>query len=122
MHLSLTSLFGVTCTSNCLRALPNTRHIGGIDLRFLPSLFLVVFSFPAFTEVEDGWFMGQCEQLPNAITQGETIEEVEENMKEAISLVLEDKTHNGVTIPKHDDIKKTVADEICKQLGIPKIE
>jgi len=74
------------------------------------------------TEVEDGWFMGQCEQLPNAITQGETIEEVEENMKEAISLVLEDKTHNGVTIPKHDDIKKTVADEICKQLGIPKIE
>jgi len=28
------------------------------------------------TEVEDGWFMGQCEQLPNAITQGQTIEEL----------------------------------------------
>jgi len=74
------------------------------------------------TEVEDGWFMGQCEQLPNAITQGQTIEEVEENMKEAISLILEDETYSGVSIPKHADIKKTVADEICKQLGIPKIE
>jgi len=74
------------------------------------------------TEVEDGWFMGQCEQLPNAITQGQTIEEVEENMKEAISLILEDETCNGVSIPKYEDIKKTVADEICKQLGIPKIE
>ena len=63
--------------------------------------------------------MGQCEQLPNAITQGQTIEEVEENMKEAIALVLEDETGNGVTIPNHEDIKKTVADEICKQLGIP---
>jgi predicted RNase H-like HicB family nuclease len=71
------------------------------------------------TEVEDGWFMGQCEQLPNAITQGQTIEEVEENMKEAISLILEDETCNGVSIPKHEDIKKTVADEICKRLGIP---
>jgi transcriptional regulator of met regulon len=30
--------------------------------------------------------------------------------------------YNGMPIPKHEDIKKTVADEICKQLGIPKIE
>jgi predicted RNase H-like HicB family nuclease len=40
-------------------------------------------------EVEDGWYMGQCEQIPGAITQGQTIEEVEENMKEAIALMLE---------------------------------
>jgi len=41
------------------------------------------------TEVEDGWYMGQCEQVPGAITQGQTIEEVQENLLEAISLVLE---------------------------------
>ena len=40
-------------------------------------------------EVEDGWYMGQCEQVPGAITQGQTIEEVKENLKEAIALVLE---------------------------------
>jgi predicted RNase H-like HicB family nuclease len=40
-------------------------------------------------EVEDGWYMGQCEQVPGAITQGQTIEEVKENLKEAINLVLD---------------------------------
>ena len=41
-------------------------------------------------EIEDGWYMGQCEQVPAAMTQGRTIEEVMENLKDAISLVLED--------------------------------
>ena len=43
----------------------------------------------AIKEVEDGWYMGQCEQIPGAITQGRTIEEVRENIKEAITLILE---------------------------------
>ena len=52
-------------------------------------------------EIEDGWYMGQCEQVPGAITQGKTINEVEENLKEAIALILEDekedfrKEHRG---------------------------
>jgi predicted RNase H-like HicB family nuclease len=41
------------------------------------------------TKVENGWYMGQCEQVPGAITQGHTIEEVKENLKEAVALVLE---------------------------------
>jgi len=41
-------------------------------------------------DIEDGWYMGQCEQIPNAITQGQTIDEVKENLKDAISLLLED--------------------------------
>ena len=41
------------------------------------------------TDVGDGWYMGQCEQVPGAITQGRTVEEVQENIKEAIALVLE---------------------------------
>ena len=36
-----------------------------------------------------GWYVGQCEQVPGALTQGKTIEEVKENLKEAITLVLE---------------------------------
>jgi len=40
-------------------------------------------------EIEDGWYMGQCEQVPGALTQGRTIDEVKENLKEAITLVLE---------------------------------
>jgi predicted RNase H-like HicB family nuclease len=40
-------------------------------------------------EVGNGWYMGQCEQVPGAITQGKTRDEVKENLKEAIALVLE---------------------------------
>jgi predicted RNase H-like HicB family nuclease len=52
-------------------------------------------------EIEDGWYMGQCEQLPGAMTQGKTVDEVQENLKEAITLILEDekadfrKAHRG---------------------------
>ncbi len=37
----------------------------------------------------DGWFIGQCEQIPEALTQGKSIEEVKENLKDAIRLCLE---------------------------------
>jgi predicted RNase H-like HicB family nuclease len=38
---------------------------------------------------EDGWLTGQCEQLPQAISQGENLDDLMENMKDAIELVLE---------------------------------
>jgi len=38
---------------------------------------------------EDGWLTGQCEQLPQAISQGENLADLMENMKDAIELVLE---------------------------------
>jgi len=52
-------------------------------------------------EIEDGWYMGQCEQIPGALTQGRTIEETKENLKDAIQLLMEDekadfrKIHRG---------------------------
>lgn len=36
-----------------------------------------------------GWYTGQCEQVPEAISQGATLEELKENMIDAIKLVLE---------------------------------
>ena len=40
-------------------------------------------------DIGDGWYMGQCEEVPGAITQGRTVDEVNENLKEAVALVLE---------------------------------
>ena len=40
--------------------------------------------------MENGWYFAQCEQLPGAMTQGRTIEEAKENLKDAILLLLED--------------------------------
>ncbi len=37
----------------------------------------------------EGWWTATCAEVPAAITQGRTQEEARENLKEAISLVLE---------------------------------
>ncbi|MDQ6864355.1 MAG: type II toxin-antitoxin system HicB family antitoxin [Thermoproteota archaeon] len=42
----------------------------------------------AYTPEEDGGFSGQCLELPGAISQGETLEELEANMTDAIQLML----------------------------------
>ena len=41
-----------------------------------------------------GLYCGQCQQLPEAISQGGTEEELIANMREAIELVLEDRAEN----------------------------
>jgi predicted RNase H-like HicB family nuclease len=63
---------------------------------------------------EDGWLSGQCEQLPQAISQGKDLDELMENMKDAIETVLDyqcelfrkmDKSNNSTVIPltiKHE--------------------
>ena len=43
----------------------------------------------AIQKTPDGWWIAQCEQVPGALTQGATYEEVITNLKEAIGLVLE---------------------------------
>ena len=41
-------------------------------------------------KMENGYYFAQCEQLPAAMTQGKTVDEANENLKDAISLLLED--------------------------------
>jgi predicted RNase H-like HicB family nuclease len=38
---------------------------------------------------DDGWWTATCAEIPAAITQGRTEQEARENLKEAITLVLE---------------------------------
>ena len=40
-------------------------------------------------ESEGRGFSGQCKELPPAISQGKTLEELEENINDAIQLVLD---------------------------------
>ncbi|MEW6636876.1 MAG: type II toxin-antitoxin system HicB family antitoxin [Actinomycetota bacterium] len=42
-----------------------------------------------FERGEDGWWVATCPEVPGAITQGQTIEEARENLKDAIELMLE---------------------------------
>ena len=45
--------------------------------------------FTAVFRKEGKWWTGYTEELPGANTQGKTLEEARENLKEAIALIIE---------------------------------
>ena len=50
----------------------------------------MAFTFTAvYQEAEEGGYIGFVEELPGAITQGETLGETRENLQDAAALVLE---------------------------------
>lgn len=57
---------------------------------------------------EDGWFVGQVEELPAAISQGKTIDELKENLLDAVRLLLDtnkeitEREYSGKTIIKEE--------------------
>ena len=38
---------------------------------------------------DDGWYVGQIEEIPAAISQGKTVEELKANLIDALQLILE---------------------------------
>ena len=46
-------------------------------------------NFTAVFEKTEDWYIGYVEELPGANTQGKTLNEARENLKEAIELILE---------------------------------
>ncbi len=46
-------------------------------------------TFEATIEKCDRWYIGWVDAVPGAFSQGRTIKEVEENLKEAVQLILE---------------------------------
>ncbi|MFC1937051.1 type II toxin-antitoxin system HicB family antitoxin [Chloroflexota bacterium] len=45
--------------------------------------------FTAVFQKEGEWWIGYIEELPGANTQGRTLEEARENLKEAVALIIE---------------------------------
>ncbi|TAJ28224.1 MAG: type II toxin-antitoxin system HicB family antitoxin [Nitrospirae bacterium] len=45
--------------------------------------------FTAVFEQDGPWWIGYVEELPGANTQGATLDEVRENLKEAVAMVLD---------------------------------
>lgn len=49
----------------------------------------MVNQFTAVFEQHGKWWIGYVEELPGANTQGRTLEEARENLKEAVQLIIE---------------------------------
>lgn len=45
-------------------------------------------SFTGLIEKTENWYIGFIEEIPGVNTQGKTIEEVKDNLKEALELIL----------------------------------
>jgi len=45
--------------------------------------------FTAVYKKQGGWYVGWIEEIPGANTQGRTLKEVKENLKDALALILE---------------------------------
>lgn len=59
--------------------------------------------FTAVYKKSKGWYLGWVEEIPGVNTQGKTIQEVRENLKEALVLVLE--TNKFLNKEKNSDRK-----------------
>jgi predicted RNase H-like HicB family nuclease len=40
--------------------------------------------------VDDGWYVGRLKEVPGVFSQGESLEELEENIREAYQLMMEE--------------------------------
>ena len=47
---------------------------------------------------DDGWFVGKMKEIPGVFSQGETLEELKENINDAYHMMLE-----SVSEPSHPD-------------------
>ncbi|MFH1647948.1 MAG: type II toxin-antitoxin system HicB family antitoxin [Chloroflexota bacterium] len=68
-------------------------------------------TFEATIEKRDKWYIGWVDAVPGAFSQGKTVEEVEENLKEAVRLILEsqrelkDKVTGGEILKRKINVK-----------------
>ena len=77
----------------------NLNHYGELTFSFVNRKYFVLLwgnkkkedmEYTAIIEkTSDGWYIAHCAEIPNAHTQGKTIEEVKENLTDAIELILD---------------------------------
>lgn len=58
-----------------------------------------------FTPQEEGGFTVEVPDLPGCISEGDTLEEAEKNIQEAIELYLETLEERGIPLPEREPLK-----------------
>jgi len=58
--------------------------------------------------VDDGWYVGRLKEVPGVFSQGETLEELEENIRDAYRLMLEEVQPIAVPNVKYKEIEVAV--------------
>lgn len=58
--------------------------------------------------LDDGWYVGRLKEVPGVFSQGESLEELEDNIREAYQLMMEEEE----VIPKAEVKTKDIGVEI----------
>ena len=59
---------------------------------------------------DDGWYVGRLREIPGVFSQGETLQELEENIREVYQLLLEDVSTQ--VIPAHQVHTRDIGVEV----------
>ncbi len=57
--------------------------------------------------VDDNWYVGRLKEIPGVFSQGETLDELEENIKDAYHMMVDD-----------DEVVETNKDLKIKEIGV----
>ena len=68
--------------------------------------------FSATIEKRGRWYVGYIDEVPGANTQGRTIKEVQENLEEALHLVLQSHKELAAKEPPERTIKRSIVVEV----------
>ena len=49
--------------------------------------------------LEDGWYVGKLREVPNVFSQGESLEELKDNIQDAYQLMMEDAPGHSPSVP-----------------------
>lgn len=51
--------------------------------------------------MDDDWYVGRLREVPGVFSQGETLDELEQNIQEVYDLLIEDQSHFRPPTPTH---------------------
>ena len=96
-------------------AIGNVRTQDGLEI---PSCYILTSlgqevmameqTFEATIEKRDKWYIGWVDAVPGAFSQGRTVREVQENLQEAIQLILETQRDLRDTTPTGRLLRKKI--------------
>lgn len=67
-----------------------------------------IYKFSVVIEKDSDGYFALCPELQGCYTQGDTYEEVSENIKDAIRLHIEDRIDSGEDIPQSESVSLTL--------------
>ena len=59
--------------------------------------------------LDDGWYVGRLKEVPGVFSQGETLEQLEENIEDAYSLLMEDSPRAAYPVSRTKEVLLEVA-------------